>query len=78
MSYYVLVYNRQLGQLVRGPESFPDESRRDALRRRFELEKAYPGLEVVVLGGESEAAIRRTHGRYFKSISELLATGSGG
>lgn len=78
MSYYVIVYDRQRGELVQALESFPDESRRDALRRRFELEKVYPDHEVVVLGGESEAAIRRTHGRYFKTVSELLATGGGG
>ena len=58
--------------MTSGPERFADVDRAKALERRFELERTYPDYEVVVLGAESEDAIRRTHGRYFKSFDELL------
>lgn len=30
-----------------------------------------PDLEVVLLGAESEEALRRTHARYFAEVAEL-------
>ena len=75
MKYFVLVYDRPNGKLIRPPEVYPDAQRHDALTRRFELEREFvdrPDYEIVVLGGESEEAIRRTHGRYFKTMAELL------
>ncbi|MCC6385908.1 MAG: hypothetical protein IT302_00845 [Dehalococcoidia bacterium] len=72
MSYFVLVYSRNRGELLRAIEVFDDSHRMDALQRRFELEREYPGEEVVVLGAESEEAIRETHGRYFYTEVQLL------
>lgn len=73
MNYYVIVFDPPNGKLVLGPEAFTEPHRAEALARRFELEREMPGFEVVVLGAESEDAIRRTHGRYFKSLEELGA-----
>jgi hypothetical protein len=67
--YYVVVYDRARAHLE-GLEPFA--SRHDALRERFRWERLRPEAEVVVLAARSEAALRRTHGRYFSSIDELL------
>ena len=75
MKYFVLVYDRPNGKLVCDPEVYPEDAGERSLLRRFELEREYadkPDYEIVVLGAESEAAIRRTHGRYFKTFAELL------
>jgi hypothetical protein len=79
MNYFVLVYDRPHGQLVRTPERFLECDGDRALDRRFELEREFsdrPDYEIVVLGGESEDAIRKTHGRYFKTWAELLTLDS--
>lgn len=78
MTYFVVVYDRPRGHLVNEPERFPVTARSAAMERRFALERQYvreTDYEIVVLAGESEEAIRRTHGRYFKSMDELLAAG---
>lgn len=72
ISYFVLVYSRKRGELLRGIEVFDQAHRTDAMQRRFELEREYPGEEVVVLGATSEDAIRETHGRYFYTTEQLL------
>lgn len=73
--YFVLVYDQQQ-RAVRKLEPYPGSAAEGALARRFELEREYreqPELEVVLLGAESEADLRRTHARYFKSLQELAA-----
>lgn len=72
MNSYVLVYSRSRGELLQAIEVFDSEHRVDAMQRRFALEREYPGEEVVVLGAESEDAIRQTHGRYFYTVEQLL------
>lgn len=80
MQYFVIVYSRAQGKILLGPETFADSERKAALQRRFQLEACWrddPDIEVVVLGSESEAQIRRTHGRYFHTVAELArAAGS--
>jgi hypothetical protein len=69
---YLLVYDRARGKLLEERE-FSD--RAAALRARFQLERQHLGdkdIEIVVLGAESAEAIRRTHGRYFRTASELM------
>jgi hypothetical protein len=47
------------------------------VRERFALERSYASdknTEVVLLGADSIATLRKTHGRYFKSFRELLAS----
>lgn len=75
MNHFVLVYDQQLGKLILPIAKFGASDGEAAMRRRFELEREYVGqkdIEIVVLGAESEAAIRKTHGRYFKTVGELL------
>lgn len=76
MSYFLLVYDRTAGVLREPVVEFADHEREAAVRRRFELEqqeREHPNIEVVVLGAASMNALRRTHARYFKSMSELLS-----
>ena len=76
MAYFVIVYDRTQGRIVLPVQRFPEVDRESALSRRFELERemrSHPEYEVVVLGAETEEAIRYTHGRYFKTVDELLA-----
>jgi len=70
MNYYVIVFNRERRELI-SLESFPDSS--IAIKARFEKEMEDPGsrLEIVVLGAESEDALKRTHSRYFGEIQEV-------
>ena len=44
----------------------------EALAERFRQERLHPDAEVVVLAAYSEAALHRTHGRYFNSVEDLL------
>ena len=74
MRFYVLVYDQVRGRLL-DMESFGSEGGQAALARRFELDREYayaPTVEVVLLSAESPDALRRTHGRYFKSVDQLM------
>lgn len=76
MSYFLLVYDRRVGQL-RELREFDDADRETALAERFARERDTEGrqdLEVVLLGAPSEEALRRTHSRYFKSAHEQLSS----
>lgn len=76
MNHFLLVYDQKQGKLLLPIVKFTDAEGGAAIRRRFELEREYggqPGIEIVVLSAESEEAIRKTHGRYFKTVRELLA-----
>ena len=76
MSYYLVVYDRSTGAVE--VEEFADEQRDLALQRRFAHERehrGHPQMEIVVLGAESQEALERTHGRYFKTVQELANTG---
>jgi hypothetical protein len=69
---YLLVYDKARGKLLVEQE-FSD--RAAALAERFRLERQYldrQDIEIVVLGAESAEAIRRTHGRYFRTAGELI------
>ncbi len=71
MSHFLLIYDRSSGTLVR-QTGFGTSA--EAIRARFEAELEYrgcPEMEIVALSAESEEALRRTHGRYFMSLSEL-------
>jgi hypothetical protein len=70
--YFLVVFDRPRGKVLREDE-FIDADQ--ALAERIAVEKAYrtnPDIEVVVLGAESREALRRTHSRYFMTLSELL------
>lgn len=76
MSYFLLAYDRNAGQL-RELTEFGEADREIALAERFARERDTEGrqdLEVVLLGAPSEEALRRTHSRYFKSAQEQLSS----
>lgn len=83
MKHYVVVFSRSEGRLLR-MDSF--SSAEEALKERFATERLHRGqrdVEIVVLSGESRAAIENTHARYFKSAATMvrdgkLSTSSGG
>jgi hypothetical protein len=75
MTYFVIVYNRQTGEVK--VSQFAEAQRHEARSLRFLLENDLterPEYEVVVLGGGSLEQIKRTHGRYFKNVSERAAS----
>ena len=71
MTHFLLVYDRDAGQLVR-KQQFAE--RVDAMQARFRAESEFADrreIEVVALDAESEDEMQRTHGRYFFGLSEL-------
>lgn len=66
MIHFLLVFDRHEGRLLSQQEF---ETRSAAMAGRFEAERLHKGnpeIEVVVLGAQSAAALKRTHGRYFQ------------
>ena len=71
MNHYLVVFDRSKGVVVRH-HAYP--GRVEALEARFAAEREFrddPDIEVVVLGGSSWAAVKRTHARYFKRLGQL-------
>jgi hypothetical protein len=54
--------------------SFPDAERLTAEQSRLDLDllNSSGESEIVLLEAESEEKLRRTHRRYFESVSDLL------
>ncbi len=77
---YLIQYDRPRGTIVQLRE-FDDSSLKTAEDARLELELRLnrEGIqhEVVLLDAPSEAALRRTHSRYFEDIAELAKTKTG-
>jgi len=71
---FLIQYNRKQGRIVR-IESFVDSDLKQAEELRLELDLGQEGIddEVVLLEAENEAAVRRTHGRYFENLNELVS-----
>ena len=72
---FLIEYNRSEGRMVSPPHVF-DESEREKAREarlNLELDLNRKGIdhEVVLLEALSEAALRKTHRRYFESLSEI-------
>lgn len=71
---FLVEYDRSRGTLE-SLRAFDELCRQQAADARLELELSLHSRgierEVVILEAASEAAIRRTHGRYFKSLEEL-------
>ena len=76
---FLIQYNRREGRIVKFCD-FADAQRREAedLRLNIELVLNQKGVdhEVVLLEAENEAALRRTHQRYFKDLREILSSSS--
>ena len=71
---FLIEYDRRRGLLV-SLKPFRQSERRDAERARIDLELHLNSLgirhEVVLLEAATESALRRTHRRYFETLSEL-------
>jgi hypothetical protein len=79
MTYFLIVYDRTSGKIIQLRE-FDSSMSDEALDERFKLEmetRDRPEVEVVLLGGSSFEAIKRTHGRYFRELSEDALDDSG-
>lgn len=71
MKHFLVVFDRRQGRVLR-EEPFDDAG--EALKERFRTERLYAAsddVEVVVLSAASKDALRRTHARYFLTISEI-------
>lgn len=72
---FLIEYNRKIGQIVTF-NTFNDSERRKAedarLQMELELNRLAVEHEVVLLEAATEATLRRTHRRYFESLSELV------
>ncbi len=74
MNHYLVVFDRSKGTVLHH-QRYRDPSK--ALEARFVAEREHrdePAIEVVVLGARSWEALKRTHGRYFKSFDQLAAS----
>ena len=71
---FLIEYDRKRGKIVTF-KKFDDSDRRIAEDERLEMElelhRSGVAHEVVILEAASEDIIRRTHRRYFESLSEL-------
>ena len=74
---FLIEYDRKRGKIVTF-RSFHDSEREDAnhsrLEKELELHRRGVEREVVILEAPTEAAVRRTHRRYFESLRELVET----
>ncbi len=77
---FLIEYNRKLGRIITFTP-FDDSERRKAedARLELELELNRQGVEreVVILEAATEEAVRRTHRRYFESLTELMTLPGG-
>lgn len=77
---FLIEYDRRRGELVTF-ETFDDSERRKAEDARLELELKLnrQGVEheIVILEAATEEAVRRTHRRYFESLTELMTAPGG-
>jgi hypothetical protein len=71
MAHFLLIYDRVSGKLLRR-EQFATDA--EALAARFAAEAEYgvqPDIEILAVSAASEAALMRSHGRYFLTSQEL-------
>ena len=76
---FLIEYNRPEGRLVTF-ERFKDSERLKAQNARLDLEldlnRRRVSHEVVLLEAASEAALRRTHRRYFETLRQIAESAS--
>ena len=76
MSQFLIIYEKSTGTIIDQIE-YAEADHLTALARRAELERQHGvggDIEVVVLGAKDEADLHRSHSRYFKSLSDLVAS----
>ena len=73
---FLIEYARDQGQII-SFKAFQDEDSILAKNERLDLEldlnRRGVEREVVLLDAENEAALRRTHRRYFENLMELVS-----
>jgi len=76
---FLISYDRRLGQ-ISALRAFDDAERQQAEQARLDLDLSnVQGLsEVVLLEAETEENLRKTHRRYFESVSDILMHDSNG
>jgi hypothetical protein len=73
LKYFVVEYERPTGTL-RLCKEFTGTDYAGAAKLRFERDLAnreHPEVEIVLLGTDSLETLKKTHGRYFYTVSEL-------
>jgi len=77
---FLIEYHRPEGQIVTF-KRFKDSERLEAEKSRLDLEldlnRRGVDHEVVLLEAASEAALRRTHRRYFENAREIVTSATG-
>lgn len=74
MIHLLVVYRRSTQELIKR-EIFAHDELPAAMAARFDVDVEYwsdDDVEAVVITGESEDAIKVTHGRYFLAEDELV------
>ena len=72
MKHFLVLYRRSAGQLVELRDLGEDHVGALAARSVKEKElRTDPDIEVVLLAASSLDVLKRTHARYFKTISQL-------
>ena len=75
MMLFLIEYDRVRGKLVTFREFADNDSNAaQAARLELELDRNRSGIEseIVLLEAPNEEALRRTHRRYFATLSELI------
>jgi hypothetical protein len=73
VKHFLIVFDKAHARLLR---EVPYDDANEALTERFRAERLHrdsPDTEVVVLTAQDAAALRRTHARYFQSLSDLAS-----
>jgi hypothetical protein len=74
---FLIEYERRIGKMI-SFRKFDNAERETAQNARLEMEidlnRRGIEREVVLLEAETEEDVRRTHRRYFESLSELVAS----
>ena len=76
MLQFLVTFDRSQGKI---DQIIEFKNLREALGARFAVERRFrgnPDIEVVVLTAASEAALHRTHTRYFENAQQLSRSAS--
>lgn len=75
MSYYLLVYDRRLGEVLEQREySLVERERAWRERETLVAERiGDPNIEVVLLNAHSREDLLKTHSRYFKTVEQITS-----
>ena len=73
MTFFLITYDREAERII-DMRTFPSEAGDVAARALRRTEAAADGhVEVVMLHGECIDDLKRTHGRYFKTVREIIS-----